>query len=199
MGSGKHFTLLGSSKKMKNLQSLAAIIALLCANGTADAHTEQAILHLRSQLDEQQRNVASLQSEVSSLLQDISDERASAVAAKGISLDINFPGQVLPSGTDQGKNSTTETSVGALESSAPIPIMVVKPSSVADVEDALTQVIEQEAAFSGQSRAEASVPMSDSVRSPAEIIDNAIARINHLEAEKIHYDYDNANIRNNYA
>ncbi|KEP67493.1 UNVERIFIED_CONTAM: hypothetical protein HHA_225460 [Hammondia hammondi] len=116
----------------------------------------------------------------------------------GLRLEINYP---HPGGAeaDAAFSESAERVAQEEAVAGPIPVMVVKPSSVADVENAMTQVMEQEAAMTGQQEAEVAAPAPYKVKSPEQEMDESIAAIDKLEAEKTHYKYDMENVQRNYA
>nr|PIM03962.1 hypothetical protein TGCOUG_225460 [Toxoplasma gondii COUG] len=124
--------------------------------------------------------------------------RRSCGGIGGLRLEINYP-HPGGAGADAAFSEAAERAAEEQAVAGPIPVMVVKPSSVADVENAMTQVMEQEAAMTGQQEAEVAAPAPYKVKSPEQEMDESIAAIDKLEAEKTHYKYDMENVQRNYA
>ncbi|PFH35214.1 hypothetical protein BESB_061010 [Besnoitia besnoiti] len=189
--------------RTKSIARLCILVPLVAGSPVSALETDQAPNHviqqLRQQIGNQQQAVAALEQEVAGLLRELRSgrEEFQAGAGGGLRLEINYP---HPGGA--GAEASSEAFPWAREEEAaagPIPIMVVKPSSVADVESAMTQVMEQEAAMTGVSEAQVNAPMPFQVKSPEQQLDDAVAAIDKLEAEKTHYKYDIENLQRNYA
>ncbi|KAL8447819.1 hypothetical protein Emed_004114 [Eimeria media] len=70
---------------------------------------------------------------------------------------------------------------------------------VMDVEEAMTQVMEEQAAMNGAAAAKTTEPQEMIVESPEQQIEDAISKIDQLEAEKTHYKYDMHSVQNSFS
>merc|ERR1712048_1221745 len=107
------------------------ILAIAVVGAPIQCQPQDTISKLKNQLSEQQQKMANLQDEVAGLLRDVSVAKGSHRG--GISLDIHFPGASKGvQGPGSGASAAAAQESSEFESTAPIPVMVVKPSSVTD-------------------------------------------------------------------
>merc|ERR1712048_1492526 len=119
------------------------ILAIAVVGAPIQCQPQDTISKLKNQLSEQQQKMANLQDEVAGLLRDVSVAKGSHRG--GISLDIHFPGASKGvQGPGSGASAAAAQESSEFGSTAPIPVMVVKPSSVTDVEEAITQAVVSE-------------------------------------------------------
>ncbi|CBZ54293.1 conserved hypothetical protein [Neospora caninum Liverpool] len=166
----------------------------------AGQNPNHVIQQLKQQIGDQQQAVAALEKEVSVMLGELRSGRQDLQVggAGGLRLEISYP-QPGGAGAEAAISEAAHREAEEEAVAGPIPVMVIKPSSVADVENAMTQVMEQEAAMTGQQEAEVAAPAPYKVKSPEQEMDESIAAIDKLEAEKTHYKYDIENVQRNYV
>ncbi|KAL8424564.1 hypothetical protein Efla_005670 [Eimeria flavescens] len=150
---------------MKELRCLLGIIAMavprtalatqLLAHSDSrnSSKIDPSIDQLKAMITDQQSKMGALQQELSGLLNEVSSgkqafQQSRANAGPGATVEIQFPAPPPPpaaaAGPESGPGAGTSAVLEGLappEMEEPIPVMVVKPDSVADVEEAVTQVM----------------------------------------------------------
>ncbi|KAL8269988.1 hypothetical protein Esti_006088 [Eimeria stiedai] len=129
----------------------------------------------------------------------------------GATVEIRFPAPPPPPGTafsflllayiqeQPRKSKAAPPGPEAARAGSISPVLESLEPPVMDVEEAMTQVMEEQAAMNGAAAAKTSEPQEMIVESPEEQIEEAISKIDQLEAEKMHYKYDMHSVQNSFS
>lgn len=157
---------------------------------------------LKRVIASQQNELSKIRSQVAELIDELKNERQRVAqekaAAAGIgkknalSLNIEFPESTtkeapVPKAKTTKINPeeiTKSIEDQALISNKPIPVLIVKPDPMQDVEQLSEQIIEQEMTEDAIHETDAELPVDMQLKTPQERASEAIAAIDKLEAEK---------------